>query len=87
MLPFTYLLFSIRTTSGFQAYFFPTLGLVATFLALFTSIAVSAQAFVAGLILNVILVATILRIGSILADITLFAFLFQLSLVFPSHSF
>jgi len=84
MLPFTYLLFSIRSTSGFPAYSLPTLGLVATLIALFTSSAISPQAFIAGLVINLVLVATYLQIATILADLTLFAFLFQVSLVSPA---
>lgn len=56
---------------------------MATLIALFTSSAISPQAFVAGLVINLVLVATYLQIGTILVDLTIFEFLFQLSLVYP----
>jgi hypothetical protein len=61
----------------------PAIGVVATLFALFSATSVSAHAFIAGIFINVLFVGIILRVGSILADMTLFSFLFQLSLVLP----
>ena len=65
------------------AFSLPTVGVVATLFALFGATSVSPQAFITGIFINVLLVGIILRVGSILADITLFSFLFQVSLVHP----
>jgi hypothetical protein len=79
-----YLFFSLRTTDGFPAYSFPMFGLLGALIALFSAAPVSLQAFVMAMVINVVIVAIILRAGSILGEVTLFAFLFQISLVSPS---
>ena len=70
---------------GIAAYSLPVVGVIATTIALFGAAAVSPQALVAGIILNVLIVMTIMRIATLLNEITLFSFLFQVSLV-PSSS-
>ena len=65
------------------AYSLPVVGVVATTFSLFAAATVSPQALVAGILINVLIVMTILRIGTLLTEITFFSFLFQLSLVSP----
>src|SRR5271156_5131206 len=77
-LPFTFLLLSLRSTSGLAAYSLPTIGVVATVAALFGATHVSLHAFLAGVLINVIIIWTILRIAQILADVSLTSFFFQL---------
>jgi hypothetical protein len=73
----------MRGTEGVAAYSLPVVGAVATTFALFAAAIVSPQALVAGMLINVLIVMTILRIGTLLTEITFFSFLFQLSLVSP----
>ena len=68
------------------AFSLPTVGVVATLFALFGATTVSPHAFIAGIFINVLSVWIMLRVGSILTDITLFSFLFQVSLVLPKNS-
>ena len=65
------------------AFSLPMVGVVATLFALFGATSVSPLAFITGIFINVLFVGIILRVGSILTDITLFSFLFQISLVCP----
>lgn len=76
-----YLLFSLRTTDGFSGYSLPVLGLAGALLAVFQAAPVSTQAFVMAILINLLLIATILRASSILNEVSPFAFLFQLCLV------
>jgi len=71
----------MRGTEEVAAFSLPVIGVIATTIALFGAATVSPQALVAGILINVLIVMTILRIGTILTEITLFSFLFQLSLV------
>ena len=80
-LPLTYLLFTLGNTNGFAALSLPMIGGIATLIALFSAAPVSLQAFIAGIFINFLLVAIILRISSILEDVSIFSFLFQLSVV------
>jgi len=73
-------------TDGVVAYALPVGGAIATTIALFAAAAVSPQAFVAGILLNVLIVMTIMRIATLLNEITLFSFLFQVSLVHHPHT-
>ena len=85
-LPFTFLLISLRNTSGLAAYSLPTIGVIATVAALFGATHVSLHAFLAGILINVILAWIILRTAQILADISLTSFFFQLCVVLLAPS-
>jgi len=76
-----YLIFSLSNPEGIPNYGLPTLSLVVTIFALFWGTVVSIQAFIMAFVINAIIVAVILRIASIINDISLFSLLFQLSLV------
>ena len=76
---------SITTTNNCVAFVFPVITAIATLAALFGAASVSPQAFVSGILLNIIQVLTALRIGQALIEVTLLSFLFQLSLVIRTH--
>lgn len=76
-----YLIFSLRSPEGIPNYGLPTLSLVVTIFALFLGTVVSIQAFIMAFVINVIIIAVILRIASIINDTSIFSLLFQLSLV------
>lgn len=80
-LPFTYLLFSLRTTAGFFAFSLPSVGFLAILAALWGGTIVSLQGFIGGILINILVVTIILRIGAIVSETSLFSFIFQLSLV------
>jgi hypothetical protein len=78
---------SITTTNSCAAFVLPVITAIATLVALFGSAAVSPQAFLSGILINIIQVLTVLRIGQALVEMTLVSFLFQLSLVCDYGSF
>lgn len=76
-----YLVYTFGTTTEIHSSF-AILGLLAGLVALFSSSVVSPLALTASFILNLILISIIIRTQSALSDITVAAFLLQLSMVY-----
>ena len=75
-----YLIYTFGTTTGSQASF-TLLGLLAGLIAFFNSSPVSPLAMSIALLLNFLLISIILRTHSALSEMTIVAFLLQLSIV------
>ena len=75
-----YLIYTFGTTTESHSSF-TLLGLLAGLVALFSSSVVSPLAMSASFLLNLVLISIIIRTHSALSDITLVAFLLQLSIV------